>query len=1217
MIVPKSDNAIEDAVKNTQGDPIGPPPATAPRPKADDLLGPLTADEMLGPDPDTRSIPKALLDRLAGAAEGGMKVLGAAADAAKEGFGGGDLGLAPESAEWLRKIGLFPDPATGRTGILRTFNESLIRPLAAAGDGVIRAINAGVYGIGGAVGGAVTEVTGDESEGARAKREMVNLQNFIMLEAGMRVTRAERAPNGGTRDVVVGGLPVEGEFAAAARAIGDDLAEPIVRKAYNEKGILPAEILADARTDVTITQDLLLGKVPEAYGGGGGAGSPPKPPAKFLPAAEAAPEPPPVGSLGEAQEKILSRVNTTGDKRPMMTWDQVYTRWFDDLNPVKTAQETARKEAGMEPLATGDSPYDLLRLTRGVAGKADVMLEHQGPFDFNSYAKVGRSLKEIIAPVQNDMDGLRAYVTSKRALELEARGVKTGFDAEAAKQVLSGPKKEQFEQVHRALVNYQNQLTAYLRDSGVLSQSAYKAMTEANKDYVPFYRYLNPELGLARVSPGPGRGLAPKNPLKAIKGSDEAINDPIESIIKNTYTYIALAEKNAAGVKLVDLLKQADRGMTVERDLLPGVLPAKPKAGKAPDPLATEGPTPGALETSFKGADLEITPPKQSLLERVKEDKKSYIDVDAVEILEARKIVNEDLAAVITTAAREPTGDAITVFRNGMRETYKVNDPELLAAWRGLDKENVSLITQILAVPARTLRAGAVLDPAFMAKGIIRDFFSAVINTKGAVFSPIDYGKGLVGVARKDQDFVDFLKGGGANSAMVSLDRNYLSEDLFRLHAQTGLMDRAWNVVNSPLRGLRMTSELLDNATRLAEFKKLKGAGSKAEIQSAALSARDVTLDFQRIGAQIRSYNMITAFANAAIQEPDRLARAFKASPGGTSAKIVGGIMTPSALLWWANHEDPRWKEIPNWQKDMFWLVMTKDTVYRIPKPFGVGIVFGSGTERTMEAYFSENPKAYKEFSKSVMASLGPSVVPTAGVPLLEQFANRNMFGGDKLIPSSLEKMVPEYQYNAYTSDTAKELAKVFGAFPGIRDAAGDENSGFNGMARAISSPALLENYISGYTGGLGRYALQISSAALEATGVTNPPPKPLGTLADVPFVRAFVVRYPSSSAQSIQEFYDRNEQSMKVMNSIAAKAKSGDFEAAQWVIDNYKPRVTLPAVQKALGEQGQLIRNINANREMKPEEKRQLIDSIYFTMIEVTKQANKMLDEVEKSAPK
>lgn len=37
----------------------------------------------------------------------------------------------------------------------------------------------------------------------------------------------------------------------------------------------------------------------------------------------------------------------------------------------------------------------------------------------------------------------------------------------------------------------------------------------------------------------------------------------------------------------------------------------------------------------------------------------------------------------------------------------------------------------------------------------------------------------------------------------------------------------------------------------------------------------------------------------------------------------------------------------------------------------------------------------------------------------------------------------------------------------------------------------------------------------------------------------------------------------------------------------------------------------------MSPSEKRQLIDSIYFTMITVAEQANKMLDEAEKSFPK
>jgi hypothetical protein len=32
--------------------------------------------------------------------------------------------------------------------------------------------------------------------------------------------------------------------------------------------------------------------------------------------------------------------------------------------------------------------------------------------------------------------------------------------------------------------------------------------------------------------------------------------DPLESIIKNTYAYVSIAERNAVGIKLIDALKK-------------------------------------------------------------------------------------------------------------------------------------------------------------------------------------------------------------------------------------------------------------------------------------------------------------------------------------------------------------------------------------------------------------------------------------------------------------------------------------------------------------------------------------------------------------------------------------------------------------------------------------------------------------------------------------
>jgi hypothetical protein len=78
----------------------------------------------------------------------------------------------------------------------------------------------------------------------------------------------------------------------------------------------------------------------------------------------------------------------------------------------------------------------------------------------------------------------------------------------------------------------------------------------------------------------------------------------------------------------------------------------------------------------------------------------------------------------------------------------------------------------------------------------------------------------------------------------------------------------------SPLEVLRIASELMENATRMGEFKRAMAgeAGTKADIQAAGFESREVTLDFQRIGAQTRGLNMIAAFMNAGLEGLDRTA---------------------------------------------------------------------------------------------------------------------------------------------------------------------------------------------------------------------------------------------------------------------------------------------------------------------------------------------------------
>lgn len=1222
------------------------------------------------------------------------RIAAAAFEGASAGFGEHPLGISPEDSKKLQKLGIFQDPDKPMPLVsgIQFVNEAVMRPAVAAIAGVFRGMNAGIYGVGALAGQVASEALGeDAADQARARRDGAQFAAIATL-LGMAhpVARYERGPTGDVRTTTIGGLPKAEDFATAAHVVGDVDAPFYVQEkmltTYKEKGIHPAELANDAQTDPIVAQRLLSsdkdvlpgsetiidingqrtvlkdGKVVEDGGGGGGK-EPPKPP-----------EPPEPGSFGEAQKKILDKISV-GERAPKerLTWDKFYTQAVDNLHPLKAVDEGA---------------YELARLTRGQFGKAEHFIEH-GTFDFNTYKTNGKSLKEIIEPMSKgnySLDGFRAYLASKRALEIEGvpekpitvkliedkvvgsksvdvtygdpknaqgqifgqvqgdtikvkistlgeesrgkgigiamyeqllgfarkNGLKVASDSEvsaAAARVydalerrgytvernknvkveangtiiadkgsvfkVSGSSKEKprksgldmeaamrvadegegaYGKAATELVEYQNKTLKYLKDSGVLSEEAFGAMVEAGKNYVPFYRVITPEEGGVA-----SKGFGPGNPVKRLKGSERDVIDPLESIIKNTYAYISVAERNAVGIKLIDALKK-------------------------------------------DGAEVKVS-------------KRAPSDPELVNYLKEHGVTEpEALVDFVKTAVPED-GTTLGAFRDGVKETVEVNDPALVKAFRGLDQESAIMLTKVLAAPAKALRTGATLSPDFMVRNIVRDFMTAFVNSKGALFTPIDTAKGLISVIRKDADFQDWLKGGGANSTMVAMDRAYLQESLTKLAGETGLMSRSWNVVTSPYRGLRMISELAENATRLGEFKKLAGE-DKASIQTAAFGSREVTLDFARIGASMRAYNMITAFGNAQIQGLDRIGRAFVDAPVNTTAKVAGGITLPSVLLWWANHDDPRYKELPHWQRDMFWIVMTKNHIYRIPKPFELGVVFGSGVERILDSTIGNNPEAFDKFSKSVFDIITPNVTPTAFQPLVEQYANRSTMNDRTLIPKDQEKNLPEYQYTPYTTELTKKLGQVISAFPGMREAATGPGAPFGPAARAVTTPILMENYIRAWTGGLGTYVLQAADAGLRKTGALPDPIKPASTLADIPVVKAFVVRYPSASAQSIQDFYDQHEVTKKFYDTWLGKAQDGDVDAMTRIQAAGGPMMfmRLDAIKETLTEHSKLVRDINKNQSIKSEEKRQLIDSLYGNMIEIGKAGKQMLRDSEKA---
>lgn len=890
--------------------------------------------------------------------------------------------------------------------------------------------------------------------------------------------------------------------------------------------------------------------------------------------------------LSDDEKAILSRIGTQEKPSKLPTADEAYTAALDKYHPIAKFVEAVTTGKGIDTI---DDAYLLTRLSAGNAGRATDVIEN-GPRDFETLqrAEGAKGLKEILKPVAKSLDGFRAYLVAARDAELIPRGVKVaeGDPTEhlaRAEAVLENGKGK-YEAAAQELYKYNNSLTDYLVKSGIVAKDSADAFKSLHKHYVPFYRIMEDEGGK-----GPGRGMQVRNPIRAMLGSGRELIDPIESIIRNTFLYVELAERNRALRALVDT--------AVDHDA-PGELIEKVTAPLKP---------------------IDVSPDEQARFNR--------------EFGISGEVAGQAMT-IFRPVRMDLKPDEIAVYRDGKREVYRV--PEKVAeSIKNMDAGTSSLFMKLMAKPAKALRAGTIFMPAFAVKNFARDqLYASIFSRNGhkPLLSALD---GMRSILKNDQSYQDWLAGGGGGANLVSMDRNYINNKVLQLDPVKGVIGKMTNVLKTPIEFARAASELAENSTRVGEFKlAMKGKERTASnIMGAAFESREVTLDFSRMGAKTQAFNQITAFFNAQLQGLDRLARGYKEDPIGMTAKITATVTLPSIALWWANHTDPRWDEIPRWQKDLSWLIMTDKwtpvpasqaaiagkafsrfnngqwevnmgTIYRIPKPNEVGLVFGSMIERTLEAFFKHDPQAYKDFGETMRQAFEPAYTPTALIPIIEQFANKSTFTGAPVVPGHLEKGAPEVQYTEYTSETAKLLGKLIAPVA------------FHVGDLSVASPMVIDNYVRAWTGSLGSDILRIADEGLYKAHVVPEPLKPTATLADIPIIKAFVVRYPASNMRSITDFQEKYQAHQQLMSTIAIKQAKGDIAGAMAMRVAQENQVTLlkiDGLHLAVNRVKQAIERTYQNPTIAPDQKRQLIDGLYVQMSEFAKAGNQMVDAAEK----
>lgn len=585
------------------------------------------------------------------------------------------------------------------------------------------------------------------------------------------------------------------------------------------------------------------------------------------------------------------------------------------------------------------------------------------------------------------------------------------------------------------------------------------------------------------------------------------------------------------------------------------------------------------------------------------------------------------------TQFRPLRDNEIAVYDDGKRTIYEVDDM-VAKAVRAMDQSTMNLLTKLFAVPASTLRAGATLAPDFLVKNVIRDQLHAFVASGNSYLPFLDYTRGLMSMIGKDEDYVNWLKGGGMSATIQSIDRNYISKNIVELSKDTGFLKTAQNVVKHPIQLLRAISEFGEQPTRLGEYKaSTKGKSDINSVLKGAYDARNVTLDFQRRGANVSALNAIIPFFNANNQGLDQLRTLLTEHTGRTLLK--GAIVaSPAVLLWAANHNDPRYAELKDWEKKLFYIAMTDDwqpakpeeeglpnsrqkpdgsweinlgKVYRIPKPQGIGME-ASLLEAGLDAWKLHDPQGAENLAGAILDQFLPDV-PSLPKLAAELTANHSYFRDSAIVPYFLEKELPARQYTPYTSSLAKFISQK------LQDIGVDNNF--------IPAPAKIDYAVQSTFGGLGDYATTGISYTLEKLGYTPEDTSPK-KFEQLPFVKAFTISFPQSS-RSIEEFYSEFKKLDSYNVSFNAADKAGDMEAVAKISSSPEFKIA-DAMKSSFRRAQKDMKDIKADisaiskipeTEMPKNDKIRLIDALMWRRTQTAKAVLTELKQVRDAVEK
>lgn len=775
--------------------------------------------------------------------------------------------------------------------------------------------------------------------------------------------------------------------------------------------------------------------------------------------------------------KVAASINVKPEKDSlrdrMNKWtENAYFNWVDDKIALKRTVDLFEKLGAK--VSTGENAYRLARMISAAATRAHHAL-FEGTVGADNKVN-GESLAAILQDVKkrdpktynpafkklaerdgvilegDGMDDFRIYLVAKRATNYAKRGLETGFEKAWVNEAIAATETPELKAAAKRLYEYQDRVLQYMVDKGAFSAELADRFRSGDEFYVPMYRVMDNSKERAIL----GRKMIDNNsPIMKRKGSTREIIDPLESIVRNTYTFMSFADRNDVAQALVkQAAKVQDQGWLVESGI---VRPMK--------------------RTAFNLSEVS----------------KEIKDVLAAEGIDASDIDFDQMAAIYRPNMDPKRGDNIVrVIVDGEPKLFQF-DPSLIEAMDVNDADSMKMHLGVLEKFKNALTFGATAgNPEFVITNWLRDQTIAGIQSRNGYIPFIDGVWGAYKLFTDPKLVEEWMLNGGATAAMMPLTRENLQKSVQRMTSS-----RKELTLKHPAEALALLKDVLtyagtqsEQATRVAEFWKAKKRGK--DSMEAAFDSRDVTLDFERAGRIGKFVNRLIPFFQVAINGADRFMEMHYSSDKGMRNRAMmtaAGLAMASLALWYLNRDDEEYQRVEAWKRNMYWLIPTKGLglrgvfgpFMRIPKPPLWGMLYGSLVERIADDIAKKNPDAFDDFALTFFGQAMPQIQLAAVKPAVEVMTNYNFFTDRPIESAVMEGRSPVNRYTWRTSEAAKSMSR-----------------GFNQMGVQFS-PAKIDHLLLGYTAGLGRISI---TAAEELSGVRDNRPS-MGP-EDRPIFRAF-----------------------------------------------------------------------------------------------------------------